>query len=76
MIRDLTDRQRDVLAYVVNQCDAMGRPPTGPEIAEHFGFSDHSSAYQYLETLERKGYIQRVQHGRGRQTGIRVLARP
>jgi repressor LexA len=70
--KELTERQREVLAFVVDFQEEMGRAPTGPEIATHFGFKDHSSAYQHIKLLAKKGYLEFMQFGRGRPTGIRL----
>jgi repressor LexA len=70
--KQLTERQREVLKYVMEFQEEMGRAPTGPEIATHFGFKDHSSAYQHIKLLAKKGYVEFLQFGRGRPTGIRL----
>ncbi len=74
-MKELTERQRDVLRFVVAFQERMGRTPTGPEIARHFRFSDHSTAYQHLRGIARKGYIELVQSGRRAPIGIRLLDR-
>jgi repressor LexA len=70
--KELTVRQREVLDYIVSFQEDTGRAPTGPEIATHFGFKDHSSAYQHIKLLEKKGYVEFLQMGRGRPAGIRL----
>ena len=50
-----TERQRSVLEFLWSFQERMGRTPTGPEIARHFGFSDASSSYQHLRLLAQKG---------------------
>jgi repressor LexA len=71
-VRELTERQREVLEYVLQFQTDIGRPPTGPEISTRFGFRDHSSAYQHLKALQKKGYIELMPQGRGRQIGLRL----
>jgi repressor LexA len=72
--KGLTARQKEVLDFIISFQEETGRPPTGPEIATHFGFKDHSSAYQHIKLLEKKGYVEFLQLGRGRPTGIRLGA--
>ena len=53
-----TERQRAVLEFLWSFQERMGRTPTGPEIARHFGFGDASSSYQHLRLLAQKGYLE------------------
>lgn len=62
-MEELTDRQAAILQFVLSFRKKKGRTPTGPQIAEHFGYSDPSSAYQHLRLIEKKGYIEVVQPG-------------
>jgi len=71
-VKELTSRQREVLEYVLQFQSDIGRPPTGPEISTRFGFRDHSSAYQHLKALQKKGYVELMPQGRGRQIGFRL----
>lgn len=65
----LTDRQAEVLGYIVQTLEQHGRPPTRADIAEHFGFRVRSSAEDQLRKLERRGYIELLPESRG----IRLL---
>lgn len=51
----LTGRQRVVFDFI-RQKIYEGLPPTGPEIATHFGFTV-KAAHDYLWVLRKKGYI-------------------
>jgi len=68
----LTQRQREILDFIASFQKRMGRTPTGPEIAEHFGFKDPSPAYQHLKLMEKKGYLELTKAGRGRPMGVRL----
>jgi repressor LexA len=68
----LTSRQREILEYLVEFRDRMGRTPTGPEIATRFRFKDPSPAYQHLHLMEKKGYVELVRTGQGKPLGIRL----
>lgn len=68
----LTDRQHEILQFIVRFQEKMGRTPTGPEIASHFRFKDPSPAYQHLQLMEKKGYLELVHSGQGKPLGIRL----
>lgn len=63
-MEDLTDKQREILDFLIAFQQENGRTPTGPEIADAFGYSDHSTVYQHLRAVARKGYLDVVQSGR------------
>lgn len=54
---ELTSTQREVLEFVVWSRKEYGRPPSGPEIAEHFGYADPHTAYEHLRRIEKKGFL-------------------
>lgn len=60
-MEELTDRQEQVLHFILSFREDRGRTPTGPEIASRFGYQDPSSAYQHLRLIEKKGYLEIVQ---------------
>ncbi len=64
-MRDLTARQREVLAFIRSFTERHGAPPTVREIGERFGFTARA-AFDHLRALERKGMLHR------RVTGKRV----
>jgi repressor LexA len=55
----LTERQRDILAFIRKHKAATGVAPTHREICEAFGFSSYGTVYKHLSLLERKGLIRR-----------------
>ena len=67
-----TDKQKAVLEFLWSFQESMGRTPTGPEIARHFGFSDASSSYEHLRLLDRKGYIKITRSGRRTPLAVRL----
>ena len=71
---DLTDKQHEILDFLVSFQRDYGRTPTGPEIAEAFGYSDHSTVYQHLRAIARKGYLEVVQSGR--RSPLRITITP
>ncbi len=74
-MRQLTKRQKEILDFIIEFHDREGRFPTGPEIAENFGFKDPSPAYQHLDALEAKGFIKIKRFGYGRPTAIQLSDR-
>jgi repressor LexA len=69
----LTTRQREILEYMGSFTRESGYPPTVREICSATGLRSPRSVSQHLQSLERKGYIQR---GRDKSRAIRFLERP
>ena len=55
----LTDRQRGVLEFIQSEQREKGMTPSTREIQHHFGFASQTSVMQYIDTLERKGFLDR-----------------
>jgi repressor LexA len=55
----LTDRQRGVLEFIQSEQREKGVTPSTREIQHHFGFASQTSVMQYIDTLERKGFLDR-----------------
>src|SRR5919199_70173 len=55
----LTERQRDVLEFIHKEQRERGVTPSTREIQKHFGFASQTSVMQYLDALERKGFLDR-----------------
>ena len=55
----LTDRQSDILTFIQNEQREKGYTPSTREIQSHFGFASQTSVMQYLDVLERKGFLNR-----------------
>lgn len=58
-MRYLTERQRDILAFIREFQRERGIAPTHREICDHFGFSSYGTVYKHLSLLEKKGLIRR-----------------
>lgn len=54
---DLTDRQRQILDYIVEATETRGYPPAVREIGEAVGLTSPSTVHTHLKTLQKKGYI-------------------
>jgi len=66
----LTERQSEILKFIILNKEKFGYPPSIPEIQEKFSFKSPNAVQDHLEALERKGYISRRAH---KARGIEVL---
>ena len=58
---ELTDKQKKVLGFIRERV-RDNLPPTVREIGEHMGFSSTGTVRDYLEALEKKGYLKRTEN--------------
>lgn len=66
----LTERQNEILKFIILNKEKYGYPPSIPEIQENFSFKSPNAVQDHLGALERKGYISRRAH---KARGIEVL---
>jgi repressor LexA len=55
----LTEIQKRILDFIINQKSLKGYPPTLAEIASYFGYRNRSTVQQHLQALIKKGLIKR-----------------
>ena len=55
-MKELTERQKEVLSFIANHINSRFYPPTIREIADHFSISV-KGAYDHVTALKRKGYL-------------------
>ena len=55
----LTDRQKSILDFIQSEQREKGMTPSTREIQKHFRFASQTSVMQYLDALERKGFLDR-----------------
>lgn len=55
----LTDRQKDVLAFIQREQREQGVTPSTREIQKHFKLASQTSVMQYIAALEKKGFLDR-----------------
>jgi repressor LexA len=67
----LTDRQAEILRYIVSRVRTDGIPPTHQEIADEFGLRSAFGVRQHLRLISRKGYIDLLS---GKSRGLRLTA--
>lgn len=58
-MKGLTDRQREVLAFIADRIEASGYPPTIREIGNGLQIRSTNGVNDHLKALEKKGYIER-----------------
>ena len=68
----LTEKQKKILEFIENFIKLYGYPPSIRDICRDFDISSLMGVAKHLESLEKKGYIERT----GVSRGIRVLKSP
>ena len=58
-MEELTERQREILAFIVKETESRGFPPTIREIGEQMDIRSTNGVNDHLKALERKGYLNR-----------------
>lgn len=58
-MEELTERQNQILSFIVKESEMRGFPPTIREIGEEMGISSTNGVNDHLKALERKGYLTR-----------------
>lgn len=69
---NLTERQKQILDFIIENTGRYGFPPSIYEIQENFSFKSPYAVQGHLSALERKGYIFRH---RSKSRGIEILGR-
>lgn len=73
MNKALTERQREVLAFIIEHQQSNGAPPSQREVARQFGFRSTTAVADHLRALRRKGYLDHRPH---QARSLRVLSQP
>jgi repressor LexA len=68
-MKGLTPRQAEILAFIRENIESSGYPPTRADICKAFGFASPNAAEQHLRVLETKGALT-IEAGAAR--GIRL----
>ncbi len=69
-MKQLTQRQLEILNLIRDRLQETGMPPTRVEICDHFGFRSTFAAEKHLQALASKGVIELLP---GTSRGIRLL---
>ncbi|MCZ7608554.1 MAG: transcriptional repressor LexA [Ignavibacterium sp.] len=59
MKKELTEIQKNILDFLIDQIKGKGIPPTLADIANYFGYSNRATVQQHLKAIEKKGYIKK-----------------
>ena len=59
MADKISDKQYNVLAYIYDQVQSQGYPPTVREIGKAVGLSSISTVHGHLDRLQKNGYLQK-----------------
>ncbi|EKD37979.1 MAG: hypothetical protein ACD_75C00917G0002, partial [uncultured bacterium] len=62
-MRELSERQRNILDFIGRSVRDRGYPPTIREIGDEVGLRSTCTVFRHLQTLERDGYIRRPRFG-------------
>jgi len=74
-MRELTDRQHEILKFIQSFSASHGLPPTVREIGERFRITPRA-AFDHLRALERKGMLQRRTGPRRTSRALAPVGRP
>src|SRR3954463_10669574 len=58
-MEELTDRQKEILSFILKESEERGFPPTIREIGEEMDIRSTNGVNDHLKALERKGYLTR-----------------
>src|SRR6478735_3269435 len=58
-MEELTDRQKQILEFIMRETETRGFPPTIREIGEEMDIRSTNGVNDHLKALERKGYLSR-----------------
>lgn len=70
MSKNLTAKQKKVLELIYNSIKSSGFPPTLADLKEELGVASNQAVLNYLELLDKKGYIKREE---GHARAIKIL---
>lgn len=57
MQKKLTEIQKSILDFLIDQIKGRGIPPTLADVANHFGYKNRATVQQHFAAIGRKGYI-------------------
>src|SRR5947199_2771147 len=69
-MRQLTQRQQQILRFIQGKQDSDGLTPTFREIAAHFRFNSPNAALSHVQALREKGFLKNLP---GRARSLQVL---
>jgi len=70
MAKNITEKQKKTLEIIYQSINESGFPPTLADLKKALGLSSNQSVLDFLDSLEKKGYIKRED---GQARGIKIL---
>jgi len=55
----LTEIQKSILDFLIDQIKGKGIPPTLADVAKQFGYKNRATVQQHLQAIEKKGFIKK-----------------
>lgn len=74
-MKELTDRQRQLLEFIEDHVRIHGFPPSIREMADHMGIRSTNGVNDHLKALKKKGYIARGEGLKSRAISLLGRAR-
>jgi repressor LexA len=71
-----TQRQKDILDYIVRHSEQRGHTPSYAQIARHFGVKSRATIAKHIDALERRGLVVRRKEGREFILSVKVEELP
>jgi repressor LexA len=56
-MKELTDRQQEILEFIQEYVESYSYPPTYREICKHFSISSTNGVKRHVDALQKKGYL-------------------
>jgi len=72
---DLSQRQADVLDFVVQAIETRGLPPSYREIGDALGIASTNGVSDHVKALIKKGYLKKLDGGAGKARGLQLTAK-
>ena len=72
---DLSQRQSDVLDFVVQAIESRGLPPSYREIGDALGIASTNGVSDHVKALIKKGYLKKLEGGSGKARGLQLTAK-
>jgi len=72
---DLSQRQSDVLDFVVKAIETRGLPPSYREIGDGLGIASTNGVSDHVKALIKKGYLKKIDGGAGKARGLQLTAK-
>ena len=69
-MKNLTEKQNQILTILARAVKEQGFPPTMQELADELGFRSKNSVYKHIAALEAKGYIHKHKGGSARNITV------